>query len=503
MAKYLLAHDFGTSGDKASLFTVEGQLVATKTVGYPSYTTADNGVEQDPDDWWNCFCQTTKDLLKDVDPKDVLAVGFDGTFPNLLCLDENGNKLENAYIWQDKRAVVVLDELKSKLSPEFMERRQGHLGPEETLTKAYWLKKNKPEVFAKTKMILPNGQDYIIFKLTGVAATEISGSRGYAIFDPEKRNWSEEALKAVGLTMDQMPAIHERTDIIGEVKEEYSEECGLAPGTKLVIGCGDTQASMLGAGFYKPGTAYFNGGTSAGILVIPPVGFDSKGKRLGGLTASSGSSFSWLKNEICKYEQKLAEETGRSVYDIINEEIEAAPVGSSGVMFHPYLSGERAPRDNGYAQGSFVGIGLTTKRGDILRSVIEGIGLNICVIMDRIREAGLDFDEMVMVGGLAKGDITRQIFADILNVKLLVPKYTEEAATIGDAIMAGIALGLYKDEEEALKKFLEISKETVPNPENVKIYATLKPAYEKIYEGLYDVYPDIFELKKTLPAWKD
>ncbi|MBQ5956751.1 MAG: hypothetical protein IKM87_09565 [Clostridia bacterium] len=499
--KYLLAHDFGTSADKASLFSVDGKLIGSKTVAYPSYTTANNGVEQDPDDWWNCFCQTTKALLAEngIAKEDVLAVGFDGTFPNLLCLDAEGNKLENAYIWQDKRAVEVLDEFKALLPKDIVEKRMGHVGPEETLTKAYWLKKNKPEVFAKTAMILPNGQDYIIFKLTGIAATEVSAVAGYTIYDREAQDWDERALAATGLTKAQLPAIHKRTDVIGEVLEKYSDQCGLAAGTKLVIGCGDTQASMLGAGFYKPGTAYFNGGTSAGILVIPPEGFDAKGKRLGGLTASSGTSFSWLKNEICKIEQEMADkDPDKNVYDIINEEIESAPIGSGGVMFHPYLSGERAPRDNGYAQGSFVGIGLTTKRNEILRSVIEGIGLNIGVIMDRIREAGIEIKEMVMVGGLAKGDITRQIFADILDCKLNVPKYTEEAATIGDAIIAGVAIGLYENEEEALEKYLEIVKTTEPIPENVEIYKKLKPVYEKIYEGLYDVYPEIFNLKKEL-----
>ena len=167
-------------------------------------------------------------------------------------------------------------------------------------------------------------------------------------------------------------------------------------------------------------------------------------------------------------------------------------------MFHPYLAGERAPRNNGKAQGSFVGISLTTKREDILRSVIEGIGFNIGVIMDSVRAGGLDLKSVVIVGGLGKGGITRQIFADIMNVEIKVPKYAEEAATIGGAILAGIAMGLYKDEESALEKYLEITAVTKPIPENVEKYAKLKPIFEKIYEGLYPVYPDIYDAKKWL-----
>ena len=492
--KYILAHDFGTSGDKASLFTTEGKFIATKTTGYPSHTLNNGGVEQDPDDWWHAFCTSNKELTKDINVEDILCVGFDGTFPNCLCVDKDGNKLNNAYIWQDVRAVEECAELEGIIPAELLKcNRSGKIGANETLPKIYWIKKNEPEVFAKTAKIFPAVQDYIIYKLTGIAATEYSAAGNTTMMNVDHTDWSDELMSYVGVTRDMMPEIHKRTDIIGEVPEKYAAECGLAAGTKLVIGAGDTQCSMIGAGFIKPGDAYMNGGTSAGILAL-----SKEGKMLGGLTASSGTSFSWLKNQICKYEQELEKTTGRNVYDIINEEIASAPVGSNGVMFHPYLAGERAPRNNGKAQGSFVGISLTTKREDILRSVIEGIGFNIGVIMDSVRAGGLDLKSVVIVGGLGKGGITRQIFADIMNVEIKVPKYAEEAATIGGAILAGIAIGLYKDEERALEKYLEITAVTKPIPENVEKYAKLKPIFEKIYEGLYPVYPDIYDAKKWL-----
>lgn len=492
--KYILAHDFGTSGDKASLFTTEGKFIATKTTGYPSHTLNNGGVEQDPDDWWHAFCTSNKELTKDINVEDILCVGFDGTFPNCLCVDKDGNKLNNAYIWQDVRAVEECAELEGIIPAELLKcNRSGKIGANETLPKIYWIKKNEPEVFAKTAKIFPAVQDYIIYKLTGIAATEYSAAGNTTMMNVDHTDWSDELMSYVGVTRDMMPEIHKRTDIIGEVPEKYAAECGLAAGTKLVIGAGDTQCSMIGAGFIKPGDAYMNGGTSAGILAL-----SKEGKMLGGLTASSGTSFSWLKNQICKYEQELEKTTGRNVYDIINEEIASAPVGSNGVMFHPYLAGERAPRNNGKAQGSFVGISLTTKREDILRSVIEGIGFNIGVIMDSVRAGGLDLKSVVIVGGLGKGGITRQIFADIMNVEIKVPKYAEEAATIGGAILAGIAIGLYKDEESALEKYLEITAVTKPIPENVEKYAKLKPIFEKIYEGLYPVYPDIYDAKKWL-----
>ncbi len=495
--KYILAHDFGTSGDKASLFTTDGKFVGTRTTAYPSYTLANGGVEQNPDDWWAAFCKSTKELTQGIDVRDILCVAFDGTYPNCLCVDKDGNVLNNAYIWQDVRAVEECAELEAIIPHELLLcNSDGKIGANETLPKIYWLKKNKPEIFAKTAKIFSGAQDYIIYKMTGYAATEYAPAGNTTMMKPDHSDWSDELMAYVGVTRDMMPAIHKRTDIVGEIPEKYAEECGLAAGTKLIIGSGDTECSMIGAGLIKAGDAYMNGGTSAGILALVNKGEDVR--CIGGLTASSGTSFSWLKNQICKYEQELAKQTGRDVYDIINESIASAPVGSNGVMFHPYLAGERDPRNNGKAQGSFVGISLTTKREDILRSVIEGIGFNIGVIMDGVRAQGLDVKSVVIVGGLGKGEITRQIFADIMDVEIKAPKYMEEAATIGGAVLGGIAMGIYEDEASALEKYLEIAAVTRPNLENVAKYAKLKPIFEKIYEGLYDVYPDIYDAKKWL-----
>ncbi|MBR3294916.1 MAG: hypothetical protein IKI62_01495 [Clostridia bacterium] len=496
--KYLLAHDFGTSGDKATLFTTEGKFVATKTTGYPSITLSNGGVEQDPKDWWNCFCETNKALLKGIDNKDVLAVGFDGTYPNCLCIDKDGKPLNNAYIWQDVRAVKEVEELQAMIPKEtLLCNYEGIIGANETLPKIYWIKKNEPEIFEKTRMIFPCCQDYIIFKLTGVSATSFAAAANTTMMVPDRSDWSDEILSYIGLTRDQMPELHKKTDIIGEVGEDLASECGLAAGTKLVIGTGDTESSMVGAGLIKPGDFYMNGGTSAGILGLVEKEDGSIGY-CGDLTASSGTSYKWLKEEICRIEQEEEKTSGRNVYDIINEEIANAPVGSNGVFFHPYLAGERAPRYNGMAQGSFVGISLTTKRGDILRSVIEGIAMNINVILEDVRSQGHDLKSVVIVGGLGKGDITRQIFADVMDLEIKAPRFMEEAATIGGAITAGIALGIYTDEESALEKYMEIVSVTKPNKENVELYKKLIPIHEKIYQGLKDVYPDIYELKKEL-----
>ncbi len=489
--KYILAHDFGTSSDKASLFTTEGKFVKTKTVGYKTHYSNGTWAEQNPDDWWNAFCQSTKELVEGVNVEDILCVAFDGTYPNCLCVDKDCNPLYPAIIWQDARSSEECDELTALLPKKYTEGYpNGKMKSDRTLPKLMWVKKHYPEVFEKTYKVLPTLHSYIIMKLTGKAVCDMSCAGSTAFMNPEKTAYSKELLDLTGIPESILPEVHKRTDVVGEIPAEMVSVCGLAAGTKLVCGTGDTGCTSIGAGLIKPGDVYFSGGTSAGIVVNPDP--TKKESLKGLLTASSGSSLSWLKNTICVPEQMEAKETGRDVYDIINEKVAAAPVGSNGVMFHPYLAGEREPRNNPKAKGSFVGISLTTTREDMMRSVIEGIGFNIGVILDRVRAAGYKADSLLIVGGLGKGEVTRQIFADIMNVELRALKYMDEAATVGCAVLGGIALGIYED-ETAVEKFMEISGVTKPNPENVKKYAKYKPIFEKIYQGLEPVYPDLYK----------
>lgn len=488
MAKYILAHDFGTSADKASLFTTEGEFVKTKSYGYTTNYSNGNWAEQDPNDWWKAFCSVTKELIEGIDAKDILCVSFDGTYPNCLCLDENGEPLGPAMIWQDSRTFEECNELSEIIPKKYMTTYPNQrMRMDRTLPKLMWVRKHRPEIYEKTRLVLPSAHNYITYKLTGVPNCDYVTGKGMAMLNVERTDWSDEILGLVDVPRSMLPELHDRSDIIGEIDEEGSKACGLAVGTKVICGTGDSDCSALGAGMVEYGDVIFSGGTSAGFMIKP---FPDK-PCSNGFTASSGSSFSWLKNNICLYEQELAEKTDRDVYDIINETIETAPIGSNGVMFHPYLAGERAPRNNQKAKGSFVGISLTTTRADIMRSVIEGIGLNISLILDTVRAAGYDPKSVVIAGGLGKGAITRQIFADIMNIELQVMKNMDETATIGCAVIGGIGLGIYED-ERACRKFIEIVSTTKPIPENVEKYQKLKPLFEKIYHGLEPVYPDMY-----------
>lgn len=484
MPQYILAHDFGTSSDKASLFTTEGAFVKTTTVSYPTYYENGNWAEQDPADWWQAFCRSTRTLLMGIDAADVLCVSLDGTYPNCLCVDEHLQPLHRAMIWQDARSFEEAIEISQKLPAAYTASRpNGILATDRTLPKLLWLQKHQPDLFARAYKVLPCVVNYIIMRLTGRVMCDYAVGSTTAMMNLARTDWSDEVLSIAGVPRSLLPELHARTDIAGEVPASLAAECGLAPGTQLLVGTGDSECTSIGAGLIAYGDAYMNGGTSAGIVVKRRPGDTTTG----GQTASSGSSFSWLKNTICQYEQMIAEQTGEDVYELINAQIAQAPIGSNGVLFHPYLAGERRPRNNPRAKGSFVGISLTTTRADILRSVIEGIGLNLNVILQSVREAGYDIQRLPIVGGLGKSEVVRQIFADIMNVELVTYKYMDEAATVGCAVLGGIALGLYED-ESAVHKFMQISAVTKPDPERHAQYAKIMPLFEAVYEAQVPLY---------------
>lgn len=502
MEQYILAHDFGTSADKASLFNTEGEFIRTVTTAYPTNHSHSTWAEQDPEDWWQAFCSSTKTLLEGIDIKNVLCVAFDGTFPNCIPVDKEGKPTYPAIIWQDMRAEKEANELTKLIPAQYLTYGgEGIMRTEQSLPKLLWLKRNRPEAFSKTYKMLATPSDYIILRLTGNFVCEYSMANSMGTLDLANRIWSKDSLEAAGITEEMMPTLHACTDVVGEVPEgSLSQECGLFPGTKLVIGTGDATCSSIGAGNISIGDACLTGGSSAGISAVIPAeagsGYHSsylpKGaSMMGGMTMASGSAYSWVKNEICKIEQKMAEENGKSAYDYINEEVASAPLGANGVLFLPLLKGERSPFYNPKAKGSFLGITLANTRADLLRAVVEGIGFNIALILEDIRQH-YDFKKLTMVGGLAKSDVVRQIFADIMGVELVTLKYMDEVATVGAAIMGGIAIGIYED-YSAVRKFHAISARNLPNMENHAKYQKLLALYKKGYEAQIQLFEAMAE----------
>lgn len=504
MNKYIMAHDLGTSGNKASLFTVDGKLLGSQVFSYDVDYFNGSWAEQDAQDWWKAVCVTSKNLIQStgIDAHEIGAVSFSGQMMGCLCVDRQGKPLRKAIIWADLRAQKQARQIEEKISQQDFYHMSGHRNTASYgVQKLMWVKENEPEIYEQTYKTL-NAKDYIVFRLTGKFYTEYSDANSMGCFDLKNLKWSEELIEYAGIDGDKLPEMKSSIFTAGGVTEEAARETGLAQGTPVVLGAGDGVAANVGAGSVSVGKTYCSLGTSAWITTTSeePV-YDEQMRSViwahavpglyapNGTMQSAGASYSWLKNTICQRESMEASKLNVSPYDIINDEIAKSPAGSNGVLFLPYLMGERAPRWNEQAKGAFLGLKTETTRNDLLRSVLEGVTLNLAVVLDILR-SHMEIDEIMAVGGGAKGAVWCQIMADIYNTRITVPEIIEGASSVGAAVIAGVGAGIYED-FSAVEKFLKIKTIFEPDPKTAEAYRPVRKLFDDCYFALEKVFPEM------------
>lgn len=507
MSQYIIAHDLGTSGNKATLYSVDGRLCSSVLYEYPVYYPASQFAEQEPSDWWNAVCNTTKHLISNagIAAKDIATISFSGQMMGCLLVDKSGEPLGRSIIWADMRAEKQARQMETLIGMEKVYAITGHrISSSYSAAKLLWIKDNQPERYAKGYKML-HAKDFIILKLTGRFATDYSDASGTNLFDIKKKEWSEEISMAAEIHRDLLPEACASTEIAGYVTKEASMQTGLLEGTPVVFGGGDGCCAAAGAGICQEGEIYNVIGSSSWIATATkqPV-FDKKMRTFNwvhldsnlyspcGTMQAAGLSYNWLKNTLCQAEVTKAKETGENVYQLINGIIETSPRGANGLLFLPYLLGERSPRWNPKATASFIGAKVTTTQADMYRSVLEGVGYNLKVILD-IFDEKTKYKRITVIGGGAKGDVWLQILADIWQKELAVPVYLEEATSMGAAICGGIGVGVFKDFHD-IKKFNPIHKMFKPRVENKEIYQKMYKAFNRCYDALTEVYDELAEI---------
>ncbi len=499
MKRFLLAHDLGTSGNKASLFSIDGDLVDSRTTAYPTQYLRGNRAEQNPDDWWKAVCDSTRALLEGRDAAGIASVCFSGQMMGCLPVDNKGIPLRTHLLYCDQRATNETEALIGKISPEEIYRVTGHRpSASYALEKLMWVRNNQPEIYKKTwKMV--NAKDYINFKLTGRMITEHNDASGTNAFDLATLDWSDTILDAAGIGREKLPESLPSISVIGEVTGTAAEATGLVKGTPVVAGAGDGGCATVGIGSVKPGITYNYLGSSSWISttsktpvtdpqmrtftwVHPVPGF----LQPCGTMQTAGSSYNWLKNELAHSEAHRAEKSDSNPYDLINKLIETSPPGANGILFLPYLLGERSPRWNPDAKGAFIGIGLESSRADMFRAVLEGISQNLGIILDIFREE-LSIDEIMVLGGGARGAVWRQILADVYGIPVSIPRHLEEATSMGAAVIGGVGCGALKSFDE-VGRFNKITGTTFPLSENVKKYREMRSLFDEAYFSLEKLF---------------
>jgi xylulokinase len=506
MSKYIIAHDFGTTGNKSTLYDEEGNLLHSGFSGYKTIYPHVNWAEQNPYDWWDAICVSTKDLLQKskINKSDVAVISFSAQMMGCLPLNKKGEPLRNSIIWADQRSVGQALKLEQELGEEKIYNITGHkISPTYSLEKIMWLMDNEPDIYKNTFKFV-HAKDYIVSRLTGKFVTDYSDASGMNLFDIIKKKWSPEILKVSKLDPAKLPEPHCSFDVIGGVSASVADEIGLKAGTPVVIGTGDGTAASVGAGVVSEGNAYNYIGSSSWIAMATkkPI-LDPKRETFNwvhvdpnmympcGTMQTAGASYEWLKDNICLIEQKAAEDLDISPFELMDISVENSVPTSNKLIFLPYLMGERSPHWNPNARGAFIGLSLKHKRKDIIRSVMEGVTYNLKMISE-IFENVIDFSDIRVIGG-AGSPIWRKIMADIYNKNVLKPKILEEATSLGAAIVGGVGVGIFESIEvaEKLNPITEIQK---PDPENVKKYESIYPIFKESYKSLVEIYDKLSSL---------
>ncbi|MCB0194343.1 MAG: xylulokinase [Anaerolineae bacterium] len=502
MKRYILAHDLGTTGNKATLYNSDGQLVGAVTYTYDTDHPHTSWAEQDPQDWWQAICSTTHEVLRksNITPDEIAGVSFSGQMQGCVPVDSAANPLRKAIIWADQRALAQQHWIGEYISAEEVYRITGHrLSASYSLPKMLWLRDNQPDVYRNTYKFL-QAKDVMVARLTGVFATDPSDASGTNIYDLEKGRWSEKIVEATQLDPAKLPEIYPSTAVVGTVLPQVADEVGLAAGTPVVIGGGDGACAAAGAGVVHEGSAYNYIGSSSWIAITSrkPI-YDPEFRTFTfahvvpgmvmptGTMQSAGAAYRWTRDQLGGVQIRAAEALGISTYELMNLEAETAPPGSNGLVFLPYLMGERSPRWNPLARGAFIGITIRQTRADLIRAVLEGITMNLRIILKAFTDQGAQIDAMRLIGGGAQGRFWNQMMADIYGMPVQRLAILEEATSMGAALTGGVGVGLYPDFSMA-ETMNRVTQVFQPDPETQTAYESVYPIFEAAYQAMIPIY---------------
>jgi xylulokinase len=507
---YLLGIDIGTSGTKALLIDASrnGEVIASSTKTYPLYTPKPLWAEQEPEDWWQATIAAIREILDEsaVDPSHIKGLGLSGQMHGSVFLDSNNNVLRPAILWCDQRTQAECDWIMDTVGRQ----RTVELISNPVLTgftagKIVWLRNNEPELYNQVrKVLLP--KDYIRFKLTGEYATEVSDASGTALFNVKKRDWAYEMLDAIGIPIDWMPKVYESPEITGRITPEAASLTGLKEGTPVVGGGGDQAAGAVGNGVVESGIISSTVGTSGVVFAFAdePVVDPSlrvhtfchavPGKwHVMGVMLSAGGSLRWYRDTFASAETCVAKALGRDPYDVMIDEAATVPPGSEGLIFLPYLSGERTPYADPHARGVFFGITLRSSRGHFVRAVLEGVAYGLRDSFAILDEMQVPIKQVRASGGGARSELWRQIQADVTGHDHVTINI-DEGPALGVALLAGVGTGIYPSVEEACKSVIRIVSTTKANKSNKVIYDKYYEVYRSLYQSLKDEFPKLSEI---------
>ena len=504
MASHLIGIDVGTSSTKAVLIDVSGEVVETIVPEYEFQTPRPSWAESDPADWWDAAVTAIRALLTKVDPASIVGVGLTGQMHGMVALDGKGEVLRPCIMWNDQRTGKQCEAITEKVGAEKVIQLTGNpVLPGFTAPKIVWTRENEPEIYARiTKILLP--KDYVRYKLTGDFFTDVSDASGTSLLDVANRCWSDEMLAAMNIPASWMPEVTESDVASAKISRFGAEATGLPEGTPVIAGGGDQAAQAVGCGIVGEGAISATLGTSGVVFAhsdeyrVEPEGklhafcHAVPGKwHLMGVMLSAAGSFQWYRNQFGREEMAAEANGGIDAYDALTQLASGAPAGSEGLLFLPYLSGERTPYPDPNARGSFIGLSLRHGKSHLTRAVLEGVSYGLNDSLTLMRGLGIEPDRIILSGGGTRSPLWKQMLADVFGTRCEMVNALEGAA-YGAALLASVGAGVHSSVEEACSACIRVTDSVDPSTER-EIYEAFYPRYRALYPALKDEFAALAE----------
>lgn len=498
MKQYLLGIDIGTSACKIAVFDKTGRVLATGSADYPVYYPKAGWAEQNPEEWWSAICSAIPEVLAEgnIAPEDIAGIGIDGQSWSAIAVDKEGKVLTNTPIWMDTRAKDICEEFNGKIGADCIFALAGNsLQPSYTTAKIIWYQRNLPEVYEKIYKILQSNS-YIAYKLTGIMTQDVSQGYGFHCFNMQTGAWDDEMCKALGIPKEILPDIYPCHEVIGTVTERAALESGLAVGTPVVAGGLDAACGTLGAGALHNGETQEQGGQAGGMSICTDTYKADQRLILSfhvvpncwllqGGTTGGGGVMRWFEREFADFEREEGKRLGKNSLELLNVIAEKVAPGSDGVVFLPYMSGERSPIWDSDAKGVFYGLDFSKTKGHFVRAAMEGVAFSLKHNLEVAKEAGAEVSVLRAMGGSANSLLWTQIKSDVTGKPIIVPS-SDTATTLGAAILAGVGVGVYESFEEAVALTVENKRSHEPNVDHADVYEKNYEIYLELYNQLKD-----------------
>ncbi len=505
----ILGIDIGTTSTKVVLFALDGQVIGQHSIGYPLLSPQADVQEQDPDEIYQAVVQSTRAVVNRYQKQasGIIGLSFSTAMHSLIAVDRQGQPLTNSITWADRRSAPWVNEIRQRCNAHDLYTRTGMpLHPMSPLVKLLWLHDQQPGIFAQAAKFI-SIKEYVLYRWFEQYVVDYSIANATGLFNMKTLDWDEEALDLAGVSVQQLSQLVPTTHVLSPMTAVAASSLGLSANTPVVIGASDGVLANLGVGAIAPQTLAITVGTSGAVRTMQSHPQTDEKERLfcytltenhwviGGATNNGGIALRWIRDNLADTEVDTAKLLKKDAYDILTEIAATVCAGSEGLIFHPYLAGERAPLWDANARGSFFGLGLNHTKAHIIRAVLEGIVYNLYSISSALQNISGPAQSIRATGGFAHSALWRQMLADVFNQTVTIPE-SHEGSCFGAAVLGLYALGRMENLDQ-VSQMLSKTQAHLPIAENVECYQKILPLYAQLLESFAPLYADIATIRST------